>query len=78
MFNIKCCQRLDSNPGQLESEAITLPTEPQPLPLIYYATLTFVYEIGSCGQSYKHFTIVIYDPRVIIWDVFKSGATLEL
>ena len=39
--------------------------------------LLFVYDIGSCGQSYKHFTIVIYDPRVIIWGVFKSGMTLE-
>ena len=29
------------------------------------------------GQSYKHFTIVIYDPRVVIWGVFKSVTTLE-
>ena len=31
-----------------------------------------------CGQSYKHFTIVNYDSRVIIWGNFKSGMTLEL
>ena len=30
-----------------------------------------------CGLSYKHFTIVIYDPRVVIWSIFKSGTTLE-
>ena len=30
-----------------------------------------------CGQSYKHFTIIIYDPRVVIWGIFKSGTTLE-
>ena len=29
------------------------------------------------GQSYKHFMIVIYDPRVVKWGVFKSGMTLE-
>ena len=29
------------------------------------------------SQSYKHFMIVIYDPRVLIWSVFKSGTTLE-
>ena len=31
----------------------------------------------ASGQSYKHFTIIIYDPRVIIRGVFKSGMTLE-
>ena len=30
---------------------------------------------GTNGQSYKHFTIIIYIPRVIIWSVFKSGTT---
>ena len=30
-----------------------------------------------CGQSYKHFTIVNYDSRVVIWGIFKSGTTLE-
>ena len=29
------------------------------------------------GQSYKHFTIVNYDSRVVIWGIFKSGMTLE-
>ena len=33
--------------------------------------------IVFCGQSYKHFTIVIYDPRVVIWSIFLSGTTLE-
>ena len=26
-----------------------------------------------CGQSYKHFTLVNYDSRVVIWGIFKSG-----
>ena len=26
----------------------------------------------TCGQSYKHFTIVNYDSRVITWGNFKS------
>ena len=29
------------------------------------------------GQSYKRFTIVIYDSRVVIWSIFKSNTTLE-
>ena len=28
------------------------------------------------GQSYKQFTLVIYDSRVVIWGIFKSGTTL--
>ena len=31
----------------------------------------------SSGQSYKHFTIVNYDSRVVICGIFKSGTTLE-
>ena len=31
----------------------------------------------TSGQSYKHFTIVNYDSRVVIWGIFKSGTTLE-
>ena len=31
----------------------------------------------TSGQSYKHFTLVNYESRVIIWDIFKSGTTLE-
>ena len=31
---------------------------------------------ATYGQSYQHFTIIIYDPRVVIWGVFKSGTTL--
>ena len=30
-----------------------------------------------CDQSYKHFTLVNYDSRVVIWGIFKSGSTLE-
>ena len=29
------------------------------------------------GQSYKHFTLVNYDSRVVIWGIFQSGTTLE-
>ena len=32
----------------------------------------------ACGQSYKQFRIVIYESRVVIWGIFKSGTTLEL
>ena len=30
-----------------------------------------------CGHSYKHFTLVNYDSRVVIWGFFQSGTTLE-
>ena len=30
-----------------------------------------------CGQSYKHFTLVNYASRVVIWGIFQSGTTLE-
>ena len=33
-------------------------------------------QMASCGQSYKYFTIVIYNPRVVVWGIFKSGTTL--
>ena len=29
------------------------------------------------GQSYKQFTLVIFDSGVVIWGIFKSGTTLE-
>ena len=29
------------------------------------------------GQYYKHFTLVNYDSRVVIWGIFQSGTTLE-
>ena len=35
-----------------------------------------VLRLVSSGQSYKHFMLVIYDPRVVIWGIFKSGTTL--
>ena len=31
----------------------------------------------TCGQSYKHFTLVNYDSGVVIWGIFQSGMTLE-
>ena len=30
----------------------------------------------TSGQSYKHFTLVIYDSSVVIWGIFKSGTPL--
>ena len=32
----------------------------------------------TSGQSYKASTIVNYDPRVVIWGIFKSGTPLGL
>ena len=34
-------------------------------------------EALNSGQSYKQFTLVIYDSRVVIWSIFQSGTTLE-
>ena len=34
-------------------------------------------QCGQCGQSYKHFTLVNYYSRAVIWGNFKSGMTLE-
>ena len=31
----------------------------------------------SSGQSYKHFTLVNYDSRAVIWGIFQSGTTQE-
>ena len=33
--------------------------------------------LQPCGQSYKQFTLIIYESRVVIWGIFKSGTTLE-
>ena len=51
-------------------------------------TLTLVVVMGSpmlmdpppatSRKSYKTFTLVNYDSRVVIWGIFKSGTTLEL
>ena len=27
-------------------------------------------KLETCGQSYKQFTLVIYESRVIIWGIF--------
>ena len=49
--------------------------------LIFGGNLDFLqkmfYNINYCGQSYKHFTLVIYNSRVVIWGIFQSGMTLE-
>ena len=40
--------------------------------------LTEVYLLEQiCGQSYKHFMLVNYDYRVVIWGIFQSGTTQE-
>ena len=31
----------------------------------------------ASGQSYKHFTLLNYDSRVVIGGIFQSGTTLE-
>ena len=53
-------------------------------PALFSATSsckTFEANIGNnqrtSGQSYKHFTLVNYNSRVVIWGIFKSGTTLE-
>ena len=35
--------------------------------LTYLARGRFPVQLTSCGQSYKHFTLVNYDSRVVIW-----------
>ena len=35
------------------------------------------HSLYSCGQYYKHFTLINYDSRVVIWGIFQSGTTLE-
>ena len=42
-------------------------TKPLPMVVNYYFR-----QISSCGQSYKHFMLVIYDSRVVICGIFKS------
>ena len=29
------------------------------------------------GQSYRHFTIINYNSRVVMWGIFKPGTTLK-
>ena len=42
---------------------------------IFQIVVNWIGTTNLCGQSYKHFMIVIYDPTVVIWGVFKSGMT---
>ena len=51
MSDVKVCQWFDLNRCPLASLATTLPTEPQPLTI--------------SGQSYKQFTLVINESRVV-------------
>ena len=44
---------------------------------LYQLSIVTLYNNLTSGQSYKHFTIVIYDPRDVIWSIFKSVTTLE-
>ena len=32
---------------------------------------------NTSGESYKQFMLVIYESRVVIWGILKSGTTLE-
>ena len=36
-----------------------------------------VIRVTFCGQSYKHFTLINYASRVVIWGIFQSGMTPE-
>ena len=48
------------------------------LNLIYKYNIGLCASIGlTCGQSYKHFTLINYDSKVVIWRIFQSGTTLE-
>ena len=62
-FFYKICQWLDSNLGPLLSEVTALPTVPQPLPINIKNTRL---SLALCGQSYKQFTLVKYDARVVL------------
>ena len=44
--------------------------------LVWLLTVNY-FTSGTCGQSYKHFTLVNYDSGVVIWGIFQSGTTLE-
>ena len=48
-------------------------------PTLCFQRKTFTFATGSrtFGHCYKHFMLVNYDSRVIIWGIFKSGMTLE-
>ena len=52
----------------------TLRTLPMPTT---FAIANEILRLKASGQSYKQFTLVIYNSRVVIWGNFKSGTTLE-
>ena len=39
--------------------------------------LCLIISRAASGQSYKQFTLIIYNSRVVIWGIFQSGTTLE-
>ena len=41
------------------------------------AVESILVKLETCSQSYKQFTIIIYESRVVIWGIFKSCMTLE-
>ena len=43
----------------------------------FSTSLQLVRQLSTYPQSYKHFMLVNYDSRVVIWGIFKSGMTLE-
>ena len=47
------------------------------IPLPHAERLQTAWSTLTSGQSYKHFTLVNYDSRVVIWGIFQSGMTLE-
>ena len=50
----------------------------KPTQIILTLSLQGKVSLYISGQSYKQFTLIIYDSRVVIWGIFKSGTTLEL
>ena len=43
--------------------------------VVIYERKLFI-RLATVVNIIKHFTIVIYNSRVVIWDVFKSGTAL--
>ena len=71
----KLCPVSDLEPGTKNDYKNYLPLSN----IIFMHFLRCLETIDSvnCGQSYKQLMLVIYDSRVIIWGIFKSGMTLE-
>ena len=72
-MNYKMCLGLDSNAGPPvfgsdHSDATSVQCK---------LCLINVFSDQTSGQSYKHFTLVNFNSRVILWGIFQSGTTLE-